>query len=99
LSVPLSVPAGLPEPLTLVLRARRVDASEPTTVRVSAGAAPPRPFEVQTEWTDIRIEVPADALRGAPTARIDLEPEVTLRVDHVIVLPRRPLHVPGAEES
>ncbi|MCB9709452.1 MAG: sulfatase-like hydrolase/transferase [Myxococcales bacterium] len=75
--------------ITLVLRARRLDASSPCTLTLRIGSYLLKPASVDHAWKEVRWTVPIEKLRpGNNALAVRVTPEdARLGIDHALFLP------------
>ncbi|MDB4977040.1 MAG: hypothetical protein JWN48_5381 [Myxococcaceae bacterium] len=91
------------EGASLIVRARRTDATEPASCALALSGRVLEPLAIDGEFHDQRIEVPAELLRGSQLVLTSTcrAPAVRFALDHALLAPRpqRPTAPSGAAEA
>jgi arylsulfatase A-like enzyme len=74
----------------LIVRARRTDASEATTMAVHEGDELLGALPFSGEFSEQRLSLPVAKLRSPLRLTLRLEPNVRLILDHIVVMPAAP---------
>ncbi len=74
---------------TLVLRARRAEGGEPSSLSVALQGKPLATLSVNGMFQEFRLDVPASALNGSSVRlEFEVDGQVYVEVDHALLLPR-----------